>query len=233
MSPKAASLESLGSVESNQGGQHAQRPLDGSPLALVVHPAAPSADASLCTATPTQCQMLAGEDRSFTVRTLDSYGNACDAGGASIALHGVPVVRGDVAHRVADLGSGTYTLTWTSCVAGVHDVEVHLDGRPMSVGRSSHLKLLVEPNTLCVATCSVSGDGLGHATAGERAMIYIHCKDACGNALKPCAGMQFGISLWDKRRVQSARPVQYTSPHYPLTHLPTYPSTHLPTYLLI
>ena len=64
------------------------------------------------------------------------------------------------------------------------------------------LRLVVEPNVLWAKTSSVSGEALHHATAGERALILVHARDACGNSVCPSAQMRFGISLWDRQAKQ-------------------------------
>ena len=68
--------------------------------------------------------MLAGQRRSFVVRTHDAWGNACDRGGARLALS----VPDPVACEVTDMGDGKYEVEWQASVSGVYLVSVMLDG---------------------------------------------------------------------------------------------------------
>ena len=220
-----------------------QQPL-GSPLVLLVRPAPPYAALCRSLASQSDCHMLAGEKRSFSVRTFDIYGNACDVGGAEVSLgsarlapwdsDGKRVLRktnnpsddvpGDVSagsssqqtlqvsYQVADYGNGSYRVMWTCAVAGVHPVEVSVDGVPLERtcegvehagapdGVGVPLSLTVEPNVLSIHTTKLSGDGLCSATAGDAAIVRVHGTDDCGNAIRASQSISFGISLWDARR---------------------------------
>ena len=169
----------------------------GSPLCLIVAPAEAVAHTSRCLATPSECEILSGEESAFTVKTCDRFGNACDCGGAQLTLAAPSVARGDVTYQVVDQGDGEYTVLWSSAVAGMHEVSVQLDGEPLGSSSSPHLRLHVTPNALCVKTSKLSGDGLTRAVAGESTIIHIHAKDAYGNAVLPLPELHFGISLWD------------------------------------
>ena len=227
----------------------------GSPLRVCVHPAAASATTSRCEAKPSDLCMRAGEARTFLIRTSDVFGNACDRGGAALGFGGEAWVHGEVRALVRDLDDGTYSVEWTSRVAGTHELRVLLDGTllaleldetsnqtsalpprwalPPAAARGADgdaadgydagaviiggeviigdgrggvppapLRLVVEPNVLWAKTSSVSGEALHHATAGERAVILVHARDACGNSVRPSAQMRFGISLWDRQAKQ-------------------------------
>ena len=182
--------------------------LKGSPIALTIHPAEAIAATSRCLAMPADLFMRAGKHNSFTVKTYDEFGNACDMGGAEISLEGVAVScedalkAGHVVSALNDLGNGEYRVDWTSPKAGVHAVQLLLNGELVSTGCSPHLSLTVEPNDLCVQTSSVSGEALTSAVAGSRSVILIHGKDACGNAVPPLTQYGFGVTLWDKKRKQ-------------------------------
>ena len=105
-------------------------PLLGSPLVLHVRPAAPAPSTTRCLATTSEKRMLAGQKRTFSVRTHDAYGNPCDHGGARVALS-VPEV---VSCSVVDMGTGVYEVEWWCTASGLYDVAVLLDGVPISEG---------------------------------------------------------------------------------------------------
>ena len=170
----------------------------GSPIRLVIHPAEPHAGTSCYLATASAQEMLAGQQRGFTIKTSDQFGNACVKGGATVILDGAPIRSGAISHQVLDQQTGEYHVSWSSRLAGVYDVRLLINGVPMTIGNQSHLRLTVNPSELCVQTSSLSG--LAHTTAGEAAVVRIHCKDACGNAVDPCPDIRFSIRLWDQTR---------------------------------
>ena len=170
----------------------------GSPLLVRVAPAAPSAATSLCLALASDCHMLAGQRRAFTVATYDAYGNACDVGGARIELIGTAVARGELQYTVSDLQSGKYQLHWTCAVAGDHSVRLTINGVPLCRAdlpvdallagehvavhgvttdeEERQLLLKVEPNALCPRRSQLCAEGLSRAIAGETATIHVHAR---------------------------------------------------------
>ena len=194
----SVSVEAAGDYMLHVLMQPNHQPLLGSPIMLHVSPAAPSAAHTVLEATPAERRLLAGQRRTFTIRTRDAWGNNCNRGGAKIALR-VP----EVVHcAVADLENGLYEVEWSSKTAGLYSVEVLLDGVPLTQG--SPLTLAVEPNELCVRKTTVSGE-LTRATAGDRAIVRVHGVDEWGNAVLPSSDVGFGISLRGK---DSRRPVE-------------------------
>lgn len=171
------------------------------PLRLTVHPAAASAETSRCLATPRELWIRAGETNAFTLRGYDAYGNACDAGGAHVALAGAAIERGDVIFDVIDKQDGEYWIEWSSRAAGRPTVDITIDG----VALPADVKLLVEPNCVCPETSVASGDGLTRAVAGAPTVLLVHGKDACGNSVLPHADVTFGVSLWDRGRQKHVR----------------------------
>ena len=179
-----------------------RQPLQGSPLTLRIDPAKPSAADTICDAKSGDCEMRAGEKRSFMVRTYDAYGNACKRGGASIVLR----TRSVISTAIVDLENGCYQVTWRCEVAGRFDANLLLEGTPVPSGAA--LTLVVEPGNVSVRTSRLSGD-LTLATAGERQVILMQAIDDYGNhVLQTSAHMSLGISLEDVengRRVKMLR----------------------------
>ena len=145
----------------------------GSPLRLTVRPAEANAQASRCLATPIQLTMLAGQQRSFTVVSYDRFGNACDAGGACVALEGVAIASGDVSHQVVDHGNGEYQVRWACKLAGEYHLKLLLDGKPVAAPARESASADEEEDSREVA-CRPRDAGAGESSSG------------CGGDDSPC-----------------------------------------------
>ena len=119
------------------------------------------------------------------VKTYDAYGNACEVGGAAIALDGPAVSRGDVSFRVDDSRNGEYTVFWSSRYAGEHSVRILLNGQPLT-GPMNDVAGRTKPRR-------AGSSGGGEAVSFDEALEAAEAKLAAGDAEEERGWLSLGV----------------------------------------
>ena len=123
---------------------------------------------------------LAGEAYSLVIQARDSFGNARNRGGDTVAAsasgkHGFE-------GAAVDNGDGTYEVTLRPQRAGEFMVAVTINGEHIA---GSRFALKVLPSDCDAASCVLAGSGLVQVGAGELARFTLQAWDAHGNVASP------------------------------------------------
>ena len=136
------------------------------------------------------------EDR-LVIRAVDRLHNPCDAGACGLTAEIVPAdgaasdagfdsalvgvggaAASDAKVRVIDRHDGSYEVSWKGQRAGAYRLSVRVRGA--HVGKSPALVRILSSKPDKRA-CSMHGEGLRRAVAGEPATLQVRCKDEFGN----------------------------------------------------
>jgi hypothetical protein len=152
-------------------------PIMGSPFQLAVE--AGETDAAQCTIRNESVlqSAVAGEVISVVLEARDRFGNRRTEGGDSVHLR--VTSASNCGERVVDHADGTYALQFTCTLTGQHTIEIRLNGSPC---RNTAGGVFVVPNRASAAHTSLESH-TSVATAGQRSLVVIRCRDAYSNAL--------------------------------------------------
>jgi len=116
-----------------------------------------------------------GNPAVFIVQAKDKNSNNLSKGGDKVdaSLRGP---SGDAPIDIKDNGNGTYTITATPKVQGLHTLDIKLNGKPIS---NSSTAIPVKQD-VSASQSTVSGPGLEHAKTGEPAEFTIQARDSSG-----------------------------------------------------
>eukprot|EP00698_Gefionella_okellyi_P016092 TRINITY_DN457_c0_g1_i1.p1 TRINITY_DN457_c0_g1~~TRINITY_DN457_c0_g1_i1.p1 ORF type:complete len:4209 (-),score=1181.95 TRINITY_DN457_c0_g1_i1:57-12683(-) len=171
-------------VEVGRGGEV----VDGCPMVFTVQPADTHAPASTCVGDGLEAGR-AGEPCQFTVVARDGFGNARTSGGDRVRAQLSGAAQ--KAAEVRDNNNGTYLVSFVPTSAGDYSVAVSVDGYDVC---NSPFRVQIAPGVTHTASCTVSGDGVRRAFAGETASFIIAARDAFRNK-RYDGGDEFAVYL--------------------------------------
>ena len=150
------------------------------------------------------------EDR-LVIRAVDRLHNPCDAGACGLTAEIVPAdgaasdagfdsalvgvggaAASDAKVRVIDRHDGSYEVSWKGQRAGAYRLSVRVRGA--HVGKSPALVRILSSKPDKRA-CSMHGEGLRRAVAGEPATLQVRCKDEFGNPVDSDPRTRFWLEL--------------------------------------
>ena len=76
-------------------------------------------------------EAVAGETARFTILMRDRFGNTVPQGGDTVAAELRGQHRSPVSAKVADLGTGTYQVSYTATQGGEHALHVFVNAEPV------------------------------------------------------------------------------------------------------
>lgn len=163
--------------------------LPGSPFIIDVKPGAAHAPSTQLPPAMLPLRSVVGKGGDLVLRLSDNCGNECIEGGAALQ---VSVNTEGMKVKCADLGDGTYNITWKGTKAGDFQLSATLQGAHIRGSPAPLTMLAAEPD---VNKCELLGDGVNAAIAGVPAKLEVRCRDAYGNDAEPTEGMRFGLVL--------------------------------------
>jgi len=123
----------------------------------------------------------------FTVQTKDAKGNLCNRGGdeVRVKVQG-PTGSQDIEPKILDNGDGTYTVAYQVTNPGQHNVDVTVNGKPISNGS---FRVNADFNTKADDTAdpkwsSLRGAGLELGSTAEPSEFSIQARNKYGNPIK-------------------------------------------------
>eukprot|EP01027_Heterolobosea_sp_BB2_P009318 GEZU01013749.1.p1 GENE.GEZU01013749.1~~GEZU01013749.1.p1 ORF type:complete len:1370 (-),score=732.55 GEZU01013749.1:189-4298(-) len=159
-------------------------PIREHPFDVTVKPAN-ATKASKCTVDGSGARTaVAGSEATFIVQSKDAYGNNRNTGGDQFdcVLKKVGATNDDshtVTAEVVDFGNGQYSVSYVCPESGVYDLFVAIGDEKLAI---CPLKVNVkdagisDPNN-----CTIKGDNLNNAVAGQLKTFQLVAKDKLGN----------------------------------------------------
>ncbi len=151
-------------------------PLVGDPCSITVVPGAFSPSQSYVV-TPLSGNSCDRAPAVFTIQTLDPVRNKLLVGGASFKFSNTGPVS--LAFYVADNGDGTYTVTYSTAVAGTYVISISSLGVPLG---GSPYTVNIGSGSIFAGKCSAAGAGLtGDHIVNVSTSFTVTAYDSCGN----------------------------------------------------
>lgn len=153
----------------------------GSPFSLVIFPSVTDATKSVLLG-HALTSSTSGVVRTFTIEARDRFSNIQEYD----LITGVGVFRAvisgpvEVELAVQDFRNATYAVSYALTVSGSYQVSVTMASTGEPVG-STPVSLSVLPLEANLAYSSLSGEGMGSATAGEPRLFLLNVRDVYNN----------------------------------------------------